>query len=69
MNTLLLGSLAIAQLGFLLWLARGGAKVRSRKGATVIPGKGPMYVNTGEHKVWDRAYWDRIENTKKNYGG
>jgi hypothetical protein len=50
---------------FFLWIARGGAKTKRKSGAQTMAGKGPMMVNA---KVWDKQYWNRIENTKRTYG-
>jgi hypothetical protein len=62
---LLFGSMALMHGAFFLWIARGGAKTKRKSGAQTMAGKGPMMVNA---KVWDKQYWNRIENTKRTYG-
>ena len=64
MNTLLIGSVALLHGAFFLWILKGKMP-KSKGGAHVLKGKGPMVINS---RVWDKEYWDTIENTKKTYG-
>lgn len=64
MNAIIFGSVALVHGAFFLWVARGKMP-KSKGGAQVLKGKGPMVINA---RVWDKEYWNTIEDTKKRYG-